>query len=425
MKNLVIYDPEPYMHDYISHKFFVPLLKYGAERNISIRKTDSLNGIKNHGVLSFAGYLTPEAILRLKENGNQIFSFDITDSTWLCDKYMYDHKACSAIDLIFKYSGIPKVNESSELRISDSIEYTKEPKKYLQTDEDWDFFCGLRDSGKIIPMPHIPWQPCSLRRVKFDSKLKKCLVRGSNHYLRYHLYMVLLLHGMITKWSGFILKEYHERSMVDEFRFCDDCVEAYEKYGRVPYEHYKNSKHRCNNAYIDMDNVKEGDFQNHNNHRWNNKCVPMYYWLTERFMERHGNLDMAMVENALNGFRLDFEDLNTVIAHHLYYTDYKWIYSIDIPPRFWEGAAAGTINLLPDWTDNNTHFPDLRPWTHYVPFDAAFDNIESVLDIEGERYEQMSHECMKLYQTWIVGKEFGASENLMNRILNSIEECGS
>jgi hypothetical protein len=172
-----------------------------------------------------------------------------------------------------------------------------------------------------------------------------------------------------------------------------------------------------------MGTVKEGDFQNENNHRWNNKCIPMYYRLTEKFMDWHGAIDMAMVENALNGFRLAFDDLNKVAAHHMYSADYKWIYSIDIPPRFWEAAAVGTISLYPAWTANQTHFPDLKPWAHYVPFDEAFEGIASVMDIKEGLYDSITNDCRDIYKMWIAGEEYGISINLMNRIFNSIEEA--
>ena len=181
MKNLCIYDPEPYKHDYISHKFFVPLLQYGKDTNLPISKIDSLESVKNSGVLVFGGYLTPSLIKTLKENGNSIFSFDITDGTWLAETYRYDNEACQSIDRIFKFSGIPKVRYSNELQISDEIDYYKHTICYMEKDEDWEVFCKLRDNGTIVPMPHIAWHQFSVAPVSFNDKLRKCLEIGRAH----------------------------------------------------------------------------------------------------------------------------------------------------------------------------------------------------------------------------------------------------
>ena len=422
MKNLVIYDPKPFKQDYLAHKFFPPLIKYGETKNIPITNIDSLDSIKNSVVIMFANYFTKDTIPLLKNNGNRLISFDVNDSSWLDEAYRFSPALSNALDLIFKFSGIPKVQYSDEVQIANDLTYYKHKKYYIENAQDWDSFCFLRDSDKIVPMPHIPWQQFNIIPVVFHKKAK-VLIRGGNHYLRYHLFLNLAKHGLIGKWSAFILGDYHKPSMDDLNRYCPDCVAEYLKNRRISYMYYKDKVHTCNNPLIDWsDGPEEGVFQNHNNHKWNNKCIPLFYWLTERFIETHGPLDMDLVENALNGFWLRNEDFGSVLAQHLFYGDYKWIYSIDIPPRFWESSAAKTINLLPRWTSNQQHFPNLKEGEHYIAFDEAFEGLERIMDISQAEYEHITNNCRNLYSEWIAGAEYGISTKLMDRIFDKIEE---
>ena len=417
---MVIYDPKPYKHDYVSHKFFVPLLQYASDTGRDLKMVESLNGLKGKTVLAFSGYLTPDVVDHLKGNDNKIISFDINDSTWLSDAYR-NTPAVDQLDLIFKFSGIPKIQFSDELQISPTIDYSKH-RKYYVDDDEWGRYTQLRDSGKIVPMPHIPWQHFNVEQIPFEEKRRQVLVRGGNHYLRYHLFMNLLKRNLIGNWSGFFMADYHKSNMADSHRFCDWCVETYQKFGRIPYTHYAENHHgSCNNPFMTMGEIDDETFQNANTHRWNNKCIPMYYWLTEQFVKAHGTVDFKMVENAFGAFYLRSADLGEMISHHLYTGDYKWIYSIDIPPRFWEGCAAGTISLYPKWTGNQTHFPELIEGEHYVAYDEAFEDIEDCMGISKEKYEHITNNCLGLYNEWISDPERGISTKLMDRIFDHIE----
>ena len=115
-------------------------------------------------------------------------------------------------------------------------------------------------------------------------------------------------------------------------------------------------------------------------------------------------------------------DFGNVLAHHLFYADYKWLYSIDIPPRFWECSAAKTVSLMPKWTANNQHFPNLIENEHYISFDEAFDGIENVLNISSEQYDHITNNCYSLYEEWIKGEQYGISTNLMDYMFRNIEE---
>jgi len=423
MKNIYIYDPEPFLHDYVSHKFLTPLLKYGTTKGMTIKKINSFDEAKNGIVLSFSGHLKSDVIKKLKEDNNFIGSFDITDSTWLSEAYRWDHEACSSLDAIFKFSGIPKYQYSQELQIGEDLTYYKHDYPYME-DKEWQYFCNLKENNKIIPMPHIPWQQYNIVPIHYLKK-RDVLVRGGNHYLRFHLFLNFLKFGLTSKWSGFFMADYHKSKMDADHRFCDNCCEIWNRNNnRFPYEEYLNIPiyEKCNNGHIPWPITDETTFQNKNNHRWNNKCIPIYYWLTETFVNKHGYVDMKKVEDCFSIFYLHPDDLGNVLAHHLFTADYKWIYSIDIPPRFWECSAAKTVSLMPRWTRNQTHFPNLIENEHYITFDEAFEDLELVMDTKQEQYDHITNNCYNLYQKWIKGEEYGISINLMNHIFNQIEE---
>jgi hypothetical protein len=420
-----LYDPQPFQNGYLSFKFLLPLLNYGKVIGKDINQIQSLNGLKNETIILHGEHLNPELISRLKNDNNIIVSFDINDSTWLFAQYGYDQSA-KAIDLIFKWAGNQITRTSMEVQIDKNIQYSEREATFIPDPVHRDIYETIRDSGRLQPMPHAPFYHVDVEERPWDKRIKKALVRGGAHYLRYHLFLNLMKHNLVDISSGFFLQPYMNRNVDENHRFCDDCCSYFEKYKMISYQHYKDHFYsKCSNKDINWINPETdhtNTFQNHLTHRWNNKCIPMFYWLTEKFNENHGNcIDFKIVESALNKPYLGEQSAMNLISQYMFYGDYKWNFSVDIPPRFWQGANCGTINILPDWTVDQEHFPELIENEHYLPFGVPFTELDKLHDITKEQFEHIANNAKKVYDEWIKPGIFQNSEKMLNFIFDRIE----
>jgi len=416
---LVVYDPGPKINGYLTIKCLDPLVKYCGDIGVQVELINTLDGLANSAVLAHASYFTPEVILRLKNSGNRLYSFDINDSSWL-----YHLDAVHDVDLIFKFSGIQQTRYSDEIQVSKDIEYSKRPRPFFagDPDEKWNAYANLRDAGKLIPMPYAPNYHEDVAHIPFEQKNKHALIRGGNHYIRFHLFLNLLKAGLINSDSAFPVKCYFGKSMVDQFKYCPDCLKTFETHGKISYQHYLDRETwGCNNPYIkwNIDPTDE-DFRTDTSHKWNNRCLPLFYWLTERFQKQHGNIDMSLVENALNADYLSEAGMYPILARNMFYGDYKWVFSVDLPPRFWQGANAKIINLLPAWTKNQAQFPKVVEGDHYLAFDEIFEDIDKLKNITKEQHDHITNNCFEMYNTWIKGDEYEVSVNLLKYVLDNI-----
>lgn len=416
---IAIYDPEPLANSYLTIKYFEPLLKYGKDNGRDISKIDSFDNVKNSSVLAESRFYTPEIIVRLKNNGNKVILFDINDSS-----YINQITKLGDIDLIFKFSGIQQTRESNELRISDQFEYSVQERYFMPDEAEWNMYVLLRDTDRLVSMPYAPFYHCDVEHIPYENKKKKAVIRGGNHYIRYHLFLMLLKHGLINKDSAFTTSVYFTKQM-DKFRiFCPDCRDAFEKYGKLSYDYYKSRpRWGCNNPFMDwqVEELEDGFFQNSQTHRWNNRCVPSFYRLTQEFEKYHGAVNWALVENALSSDFLKDKDFYEVIKLNLLYGDYKWLFSVDIPPRFWQGVNAKTINLLPAWTKNQKQFPELKDGEHYISFNEDLSGLESIADITKEQHDHITNNCFELYNKYIKCDKYLAATGLMDYVFENLE----
>ena len=416
---IAIYDPTPSINTYLTMKYFDQMLAYGKDMGRDISKIDSLDGVQNSCVLALHDYFTPDIISRLKNDGNKVIVFHVNDSS-----YINDISGFIDVDLIFKFSGIQQTRGSDELRISDTFEYTKRFRTFMENDVDWGIYCDLRDTGRLIPMLYTPFYHCEVEHVPYEQKEKKAVIRGGNHYLRYHLFMNLLKHGLINNDSAFTTFPYFKPAMAPDLIYCNECRAAFKQFGKVPYQYYRtHQRWNCNNPYMDWQAAGLGDgfFQNDDTHKWNNRCVPSFYRLTEEFEKYHGSVNWDFVENALNSDFLSDDDFYKKINHNLLYGDYKWMFSVDIPPRFWQGASAKTINILPAWTKNQIQVPSLIDGDHYLSFDETFEGLESIADVTKEQHDHITNNCFELYQLWIKYDKYKTSTHLMDYVFENIE----
>jgi hypothetical protein len=416
--NMFVYDQGQLLNDYLTLKFFKPLLFYGKETGRPISVATQLQGIKNSTILAHDGHFTKEAIAELKNDGNRLIAFHINDSSYLGDMHVLKD-----VDLIFKFSGIQQTRTSPEIRISDSFEYTIVEREILPNGTDWADYCELRDAGKLIPLPYPPYYHRDTTPIPFENKDGKVCMRGGNHYLRFHLFLNLLKHGLASAHSEFSTDVYFYGNTDPNYRYCPDCLEAHRADGKVTFARYKSTPSwGCNNAYMTWQGEPEpGFFQNANTHRWNNKCVPLFYWLTEQFEKYHGPVDKALLEHALNGRFLPEPEFYDLLRHSVFSGDYKWMFSVDIPPRFWQVASARVINLLPKWTRNQTEFPELIEGDHYIGFAEDFSDLASLRSITKEQHDHITNNCFELYNHWIKpDRRYDASIALMDYIFARI-----
>jgi hypothetical protein len=158
-----------------------------------------------------------------------------------------------------------------------------------------------------------------------------------------------------------------------------------------------------------------------NTHRWNNKCVPLFYWLSEQFETYHGAIDKGLLESALNGHFLAEAPFYDLLRQSVFSGDYKWMFSVDIPPRFWQTASAHVINLLPKWTCNQVEFPELTEGNHYIGFAEDFSDLDSLRSITKEQHDHITNNCFELYNHWIKpDRRYDASIALMDYIFARI-----
>jgi len=405
---------------YLTRKYFEPLVDYSQDRGTPITVVGSLEGLKNVGILAHAEDLTPEVITRLKNDGNKIFSFDINDNTHLCYTYVNTPEAHD-LDLIFKVSGLQTTQFSDDIYIDKNLNYSIRSQPF-DADVNWKGYDSLIKSGKVMSLPYAPWNELDLSMPPWEDRVKHCLIRGSNHYFRFHLYLNLLKRNMVDALSHFFTDPYFNPAMADRFRYCPDCIAAREMYGELSYSFYKEHDWKnCNNSVDWGKDEVPDDFFITSTGAWNNRCVPMFYWLAEQFEKTHGEVNKDLLQIALNATFLPL-DLYTEILHsYILYGDFKWMFSIYAPPRFWEAVNVRVINFVPEFTRDQYYFPEMKEGEHYLTYKVDFSNLEDLQNVNKEQYEYITNNCMKLFQTWIKGDGYVTSTNLLNYILEGIE----
>jgi len=411
---LSFYDPEPFRNDYLSIMYFGELKKYSLMRGIDTEVVEDLN-IKNSTILLNGRYLSPDTIIRLKEDDNFIVAFDINDNTFFTDvdDAYGTSTAVMHIDLMFKVAGLQRTLQSYDPFIDDDLNYSR--KKVPFRGGNWGSYFDFLDSGRMKSLPYPPWYPIHVDQVPWEKRNGLTLLRGSHQYQRAHLFFHLLKAGLIDKNTKFQGEAY-------VFQYCDDCKMAFKKHGRMTYDYLESHP----DMYCRLKNWKGGSglpYRFMGNPEWNNSCLPRYMDMAVMFQEKHGGLDMSMVEDAFNGI---FQPIwmNEILNRYSFYADIKWIYSIYEPPRFWEAACAYTINLVPERTRDQDTFPQLLPDEHYVTYKEDFSDLKEVTNITKEKFCHITNNCYDLYNKWIRPEDYALSTNLLQHILNEIEGAG-
>ena len=377
--------------------YFDSLFAYGE----NIQRVDTLEGLKNETVLIESEQLNSEIIDKLKNGNNKIIAFDINDNSCFCYSYSENPKILD-IDLIFKFAGIQKEYSEVETSISSDCSYGLKPSLFMN-EVNQSLYSELKSKNKLFSLPYVLWEDKQVPIISWKDRKKLVLVRGGHHYNRVHLLFNLIRKNKVDGNSSFNTYGYINQ-------YCDSCKKMMSK-GKMTLEKVKETESSCR-----MPNpIPSEYFQSRGD--WNNQCPSRYFEMAEVM-----GINREMVENVLNGNYLSGEEFYKTLSNYTMYSDLKWIFSIYIPPRFWEAASARTVNLYSNRTKNQIYFPELIESEHYVSFKEDFSNLEEACDLSEQKYKEISENCYALYDYWIRGGKYKLSTNLMDHILNKIKE---
>jgi len=409
MKKIVMFKP---VNIYLEQVYFMSLLNYSQGTTTPIEIAADLRAVKNSIVLVDGIRLTPVTISQLKNNGNTICSFDINDHSSF-DSMYGQSKEILDIDLIFKVAGIQEVQSSDEMYIDNNMHITKRLRPFC-SDEHWQTYSTIKNSGRLHSLPYVMWRdPDIVPSLTWEGRKKLCLVRGGHHYQRFIMYLHFLKHHLVDEFSCFFTTHYVHQ-------YCDDCRKIWKEHGGMSLAHYRGSKTSCRIPSPIPDDYFNG--QTTGKAHWNNQCVPFFYEAAEIFKKHHGDINLGLLEGALNSSPLADANLYNILKQYLFYCDYKWAFSILAPPRFWEAAAMKTINLYPRRINDQSFFPEMKDGEHYLTFSEDFSDLKDATNITKEQYEYISSNCFELYGKWIKGNQHKLSVFLINHILDKVRD---
>jgi hypothetical protein len=406
-------------NDYLSSMYLGPLARYMGDNGIPVTVGSNEDGIHDSIVIIHGDLLSPERILAIKNNNNLLVSFDINDSSYFSSAYQGSPET-AMVDLFFKVSGIPKTNYTEELNIDRNFRIFGTQHQYLP-EADWPAFEALKP--KIRPLPYVLWTPLvgSGPTRPYNQRSGKVLIRGGNHFWRVVLFLRLVQQGLDDERCRFATDAYFTDSMIERFRFCQPCIQEKRQYGKTRYNEDHDIQHCKSPVMWGTPGEFFGGpaFGRHEFGHWNNRCPASFMWLSKEYERCRGPLN-SNVERALNGSMAPFNEFVNDIQSAAYYADYKWVNTINTPPRFWEAASCGTVNFYPERTDDQEYFPAIQKNIHYLTFPNDMTNLN--LDgVSQHTWTEISNNAKDVYETWIRGDRYVVSTNLLRHIVEQIE----
>lgn len=404
---IVIYDPRTSQHQYLTEMYFAPMIQYASRNQIVIKDASSLSEIKNSTVLALADHLNPFHIDTLKNNGNKIVGFSVTDSSWVsqcCREGVHLQK----IDLMFMLTGIQKVNHGMEMIVKPDFTIGVEPRQFLP-DEDWGVFNAMREAGRLQSLPYVHWerQP-SVEGRPYSTRNQQALIRGGHHMRRFILALKLLEIDKLDCNSGFVTEPYFQDSMNPQFRYCDSCRAEWKH--RRKYPSGNPTSHSCTNPMarpLDLSDLGA----------WNNRCPQSFYDVANIL-----GVPPAKAESLLNARWLTQQQHLEMLARITFTADLKWLFSIYAAQRFWDAASVGCINLLPSRTADQDYFPKMEAGVHYELFDEHLNSLQGDCIITGAGYDGIAPNAKALYDEWMRPTDYSINTNLLIHIFAKIEE---
>lgn len=412
--NIVIYDPKPVRHDYLSPMYFQPMREYAARNGIHLSDAVTLTDVKNCIVCCLADYLDFDTVNLLKNNGNKIVGFSVTDSSYISQSCR-EAAVLSKIDLMFMLTGIQKVNTGYEFVFDKDLNIKLEERQFLP-EEDWAAFNMMRISGRLKSLPyvhaehqpHVPAQPYNLRS-------QKALIRGGHHMRRFILALKLMEIDRLDINSGFVTSPYFQDDMNPQFRYCDECRVVWKKNKAFPIGNHKFSN--CTNEDFRREPADLSDLG-----RWNNKCPLSFYGAATMLSERIRYKDNGQLEKLLNSRWLHQLAHLEMLARITFTADLKWLFSIYAAQRFWDAAMVGCVNLLPSRTADQDYFPVMYPNVHYAIFDERLAGLLGETEIPESVYNVISLNAKALYESHMKPTDYAIGTPILKYIFDGIEE---
>lgn len=425
---IVIYDQSP--NTYLATYYYQPLFSYLKDLGRDVELVDkNLTSISNSKLIIDVANLgntypvSDNALIDiLKNNGNELYCFDINDHSSLG----FSDVDISKIDFLFKIAGIQESDYCNDLLIDNDLTYRLESKAFYPIDSiNYNNYKKLKNDKKIMSVPYIMNDIDENPGVGYEGRIKKCLVRGGTHFKRVHLFFNLLQKDLADENSAFNIKGY-------QHMMCEACKNRTYNNKDYTYNEYKtiNNFDSCvnpavkwwhNPPNVNWDGEVNDQIFNKSRWAWNNRCFPQYYWLMDKFTARYGHLDSGKVSQVLNSPSIGSREFNGILGRYMFYGDFKWIFSIYAPQRFWHAARCKNINLLPERAAAQSYFPEMTENNHFICFKEDFSDLEKIKNVSKEQYEHITNNCWDLYQKYMKFGKYKLSENLMNEIIKRIE----
>lgn len=400
--SFVFYDPQPFKNDYVSRMFLAPMQAYAEHNGIPARRTNELAPVADGTFVCNADYYTPEVIRWFHENNCPMVAISCIDSAYLSESFRHAPEILM-LNRVFAVTGIQNTNISNATVIDDNFNITTEPRRFLP-EEDWNRFDEMRQTGRLLSLPYVPWDSMeNPPRKSFSEKRPTAIFRGGNHFFRVLAWLKAMSNGAADERSGFQTRDYFQEKMNPDFRYCEDCRFQFRRKDYYPLNSYRGG---CTSPA-----PWGGVLDVHPTGRWNNRCPASYYWLAVRFHERYGNINMNSVETAMNYRSQEPEDHLRSIRDCRFYADSKWEFSINMAQRFWEGACAGTVNLIPRRANDQDYFPVMKDGEHYLTFADDFSDLTS--EVDEARYQAIADNTHALWEEWIKPTQYAISSNLL------------
>lgn len=409
---IAIHEPDHPSHDYLFVMYLRSILRYMQDQKIPVRLIQRLDQAHDETVLADTDFLTRKNIEMLKNRGCKLVGFNMVDSSHIS----HYCETPEDVDLIFSLTGIQTTNIGTELCIDKEFNVTLEEKQFIPQ-ERWEMFNMMRLTGRLLSLPYVHWEkPPKVEPKPYSERSQKVLIRGGAHFRRVILAFFLMRHELLDCNSGFPMKDYFSTDMNPQFRFCDPCRASHREHKRFLHRSPIERNPQCNSPAVwggELDLTQTGP--------WNNRCPESFYWLADKFSERHGPLNPSEVENLLNGEWLDQQAHLDNMARITFSADLKWLHSIYAAQRFWDGAITGCINLLPKRTNDQEYFPNMLDGVHYLTFSEDMKGFTYRGYSIGEaHYEYLAENALSLYREWIEPGEYPLNTKLLAHITERI-----
>lgn len=415
--NIAIYDPMPMGNEYFTKMFAASMRKFATNNGVRCSECTNLKEPRDSHVVVLTDHLSEDLIQDLKQRGNRVIGFNVTDSSYISGAIRYA-KNLPQVDLIFMVSGVPHTNQGSEIAVDANFNVTLVDKPFLD-EENWKIFDAMRQAGKLQSLPYVPWTaPPDVPRTAWAQRSQKVILRGGGHARRILLALFLLRLEKLDPNSGFVLHPYFADDMNPAFKYCTECRMTFKSHGnRYPF--IPNLGHLvCPGPHATPD----GHWSLQDLGQWNNRCPRSFYWMAEQFMKNHGWVDMKLIEDMLNARWLHPKEHMERLARITFTADLKWVHSIYAPQRFWEAACAGCINVMPLRAMNQEYFPKITAGQHYMVFEETFEHLDLAFLADESGYNNIAGEARRLYETWLSPTVYPINTNLLSHIFEEMRK---